>query len=80
MSDLPTVPAAPAEAAVPRRAGGRVRVTGTDRIFLTLMVAVPTIMVVCWVWLPAIASVVLSFARWSGVGGLDTIQWIGTAN
>jgi multiple sugar transport system permease protein len=24
--------------------------------------------------------VVLSFARWSGVGGLDTIQWIGTEN
>jgi multiple sugar transport system permease protein len=82
MSDLPTVPAAPAtEAAVPRRrAGSRVRVTGTDRIFLVLMVAIPTIMVVCWVWLPAIASVVLSFARWSGVGGLDTIQWIGTEN
>jgi multiple sugar transport system permease protein len=79
MSDLPTVPATPAKAA-PRRAGGRVRVTGTDRIFLVLMVAIPTIMVVGWVWLPAIASVVLSFARWSGVGGLDTIQWIGTEN
>jgi multiple sugar transport system permease protein len=35
---------------------------------------------VAWVWLPAIASVVLSFARWSGVGGLDTIEWIGTEN
>ena len=81
MSDLPTVPAAPAEAAVPRRrAGRRVRVTGTDRIFLVLMVAIPTILVVSWVWLPAIVSVVLSFARWSGVGGLDTIQWIGTEN
>jgi multiple sugar transport system permease protein len=79
MSDLPTVPATPAKAA-PRRAGGRVRVTGTDRIFLTLMVAIPTIMVMAWVWLPAIASVVLSFARWTGVGGLDTIQWIGTEN
>jgi len=81
MSDLPTVPAAPAGAAVPRRrAGRRVRVTGTDRIFLILMVAVPTAMVLGWVWLPAIASVVLSFARRSGVGGLDTIQWIGTEN
>jgi multiple sugar transport system permease protein len=79
MSDLPTVPATPAKAA-PRRAGGRVRVTGTDRVFLTLMVAIPTIMVMAWVWLPAIASVVLSFARWTGVGGLDTIQWIGTEN
>jgi multiple sugar transport system permease protein len=24
--------------------------------------------------------VILSFTRWSGVGGLDTIQWIGTEN
>jgi len=80
MTDLPTVPAAPAEVAAPRRRGGRVRVSGTDRIFLILMVAIPTILVVLWVWLPAIASVVLSFARWTGVGGLDTIQWIGTEN
>jgi len=75
MTDLPTVPTAPAEVAAPqRRSGGRVRVSGTDRIFLILMVAIPTILVVLWVWLPAIASVVLSFARWTGVGGLDTIQ------
>jgi len=79
MTDLPTVPATAAKAA-PRRAGGRVRVTGTDRIFLILMVAIPTIMVLAWVWLPAIASVVLSFASWTGVGGLDTIKWIGTEN
>ena len=81
MSDLPTVPAAPAEPAAPsRRSGGRVRVSGTDRIFLAVMVIVPTVLVLGWVWLPAIASVILSFARWSGVGGLDTIQWIGTEN
>jgi multiple sugar transport system permease protein len=81
MTDLPTVPAAPAEAAAPpRRRGRRVRVTGTDRVFLTLMVLIPTLLVVAWVWLPAIGSVVLSFARWTGVGGLDTIEWIGTEN
>jgi len=81
MTDLPTVPAAPAEAAVPRRRlGSRVRVSGTDRVLLFLMVAIPLAMVVLWVWLPAIASVVLSFARWTGVGGLDTIEWIGTEN
>jgi multiple sugar transport system permease protein len=81
MTDLPSVPAAPAEAAAPRRrAGSRVRVTGTDRIFLILMVLIPTIMVLAWVWLPAIGSVVLSFASWTGVGGLDTIEWIGTEN
>jgi multiple sugar transport system permease protein len=81
MTDLPTVPAAPAEAAVPRRRPGvRVRVSGTDRVLLFLMVAIPLVMVVLWVWLPAIASVALSFARWTGVGGLDTIEWIGTEN
>jgi multiple sugar transport system permease protein len=80
MTDLPTVPAAPPEAAAPRRSGGRVKVSGTDRIFLVLMVLIPTVLVVGWVWLPAIASVVLSFARWTGVGGLDTIEWIGTEN
>jgi multiple sugar transport system permease protein len=81
MSDLPTVPAARAKAAAPRRRGGRrVQVTGTDRVFLVLMVAIPTLLVLGWVWVPAIASVVLSFARWSGVGGLDTIHWIGAEN
>jgi multiple sugar transport system permease protein len=81
MSDLPTVPAARAKAAAPRRRRGRrVQVTGTDRVFLVLMVAIPTLLVLGWVWVPAIASVVLSFARWSGVGGLDTIHWIGAEN
>jgi multiple sugar transport system permease protein len=64
----------------PSRRRRRVQVTGTDRIFLALMVIVPTLLVLGWVWLPAIASVVLSFARWTGVGGLDTIQWIGPEN
>ena len=80
MSDLPTVPAARAKAAAPRRRRHRVQVTGTDRVFLVLMVAIPTLLVLGWVWVPAIASVVLSFARWSGVGGLDTIHWIGAEN
>jgi multiple sugar transport system permease protein len=81
MSDLPTVPAARAKAPAPRRRRGRrVQVTGTDRVFLVLMVAIPTLLVLGWVWVPAIASVVLSFARWSGVGGLDTIHWIGAEN
>jgi hypothetical protein len=58
MSDLPTVPATPAKAA-PRRSGGRVRVSGTDRIFLALMVLIPTVLVVAWVWQHAYASVIL---------------------
>jgi multiple sugar transport system permease protein len=83
MTDLPTVPA-PAEAAkrgraTPRR-GRRVQASGTDRLFLALMVIIPTLLVVGLVWLPAVATVILSFASWTGVGDLSTIKWIGTDN
>jgi multiple sugar transport system permease protein len=44
------------------------------------MVGVPTLLVVGLVWLPAVATVILSFASWTGVGDLDTIKWIGTRN
>jgi multiple sugar transport system permease protein len=43
-------------------------------------VGVPTLLVVGLVWLPAVATVVLSFASWTGVGDLSTIKWIGTQN
>jgi multiple sugar transport system permease protein len=36
--------------------------------------------VVLLVWLPALFTVVLSFARWEGIGGFDTIQWVGLKN
>src|SRR5215213_10520963 len=78
MSDLPTVPVA--AKAPTRRRRRHVQATGTDRIVLALMVIVPTTLVVGLVWLPAVASVVLSFASWTGVGGLDTIKWVGTDN
>jgi multiple sugar transport system permease protein len=79
MSDLPTVPVAQAKAPT-RRRRRRVQASGTDRVFLALMVLVPTALVVGLVWLPAVATVVLSFASWTGVGSLDTIKWIGTEN
>jgi multiple sugar transport system permease protein len=79
MSDLPTVPVAQAKAPT-RRRRRRVQASGTDRLFLALMVLIPTALVVGLVWLPAVATVVLSFASWTGVGSLDTIKWIGTDN
>ena len=84
MTDLPTVPATPAEAAprrpASRRRGRHVQASGADRVFLALMVGVPTLLVVGLVWLPAVVTVVLSFASWTGVGDLSTIKWIGTQN
>ncbi len=51
-----------------------------ERVILTLMVGVPVLLVLWLVWLPALGSVALSFAKWNGFGGLDTIEWVGTQN
>jgi multiple sugar transport system permease protein len=53
---------------------------GSDRLTVFLMVAIPTILVVALVWLPAIASVVLSFFRWNGLGDVSAAQFIGLKN
>jgi len=56
------------------------RLSRADRITVFVMAAVPTLLVIWLVWLPGIASVVLSFFRWEGVGGFDTASWIGVEN
>ncbi len=71
---------ATAEGKAGRRSGRVRRFSAFDRAVLSLMVLVPTVLVVLLVWLPALSSVALSFTRWEGVGGLDTIQWIGLTN
>ncbi|MFJ9556358.1 carbohydrate ABC transporter permease [Nocardiopsis sp. NPDC101807] len=71
----------------PARRTGRARRPGTgprhgraDRAALALMLGVPALLVIGLVWLPAAATVLLSFTRWDGIGGLDTIEWIGVQN
>ena len=62
--------------AVPRRR----RMAARDRLVVTLMVVVPALLVLWLVWLPALGSIALSFAKWNGFGDLDTIEWVGTQN
>ncbi|MEZ5097026.1 MAG: hypothetical protein R2731_13560 [Nocardioides sp.] len=52
----------------------------SDRLVVTLMVVVPALLVLWLVWLPALASVVMSFGTWNGIGGVDRIQWVGVQN
>src|SRR2546423_380691 len=41
-----------------------------DRIVLALMVGIPTVLFVSLIWLPTIASIVLSFTDWRGIGAV----------
>ena len=66
------------EASLPR---GRLSLlTRQDKLVLALMLGIPTFVHLMLVWVPAIASIGLSFTRWNGVGGLSTIEFIGLKN
>jgi multiple sugar transport system permease protein len=54
--------------------------TRRDRLTIAAMVAIPTFILVVFIIIPTIASIVLSFTSWSGIGGLDKIQFIGIKN
>jgi ABC-type sugar transport system permease subunit len=56
------------------------QLTGRDRVTLGLMAGIPTLLTVAFVWVPALASIVLSFSSWSGFGDFSTIQWVGLEN
>ena len=76
-----TAPPVPVEGRRKRPRKGRlVRLSRGDRITVFVMAAVPTLLVLWLVWLPGVASVVLGFFRWEGVGSFDTASWVGTEN
>src|SRR3954452_8728782 len=56
------------------------RLTRTDKVVLTVMCGIPTILLVAFVWFPTLASVALSFTSWDGIGGIGTAKWVGLQN
>lgn len=57
----------------PRRRSRRRRLralTRRDKVVLTVMLGVPLLLDLAFIWVPALVSVLLSFTRWNGVGPL----------
>ena len=51
-----------------------------DKTVLALMVTIPAVFVIGLVWLPALATVLLSFTSWNAVGPISDIQFVGVQN
>ncbi|MDY7100322.1 MAG: sugar ABC transporter permease [Actinomycetota bacterium] len=68
------------EAQTKRQKRRRLSTTGSDRVWLVLMVAVPAFLHIVLVWVPALATVGLSFTRWDNLTPLTDIELVGFAN
>lgn len=75
-----TAPRSPRPPARRRRGRTPRSLRGADRVTVALFVLIPTVVVFGLIWLPALASVVLSFTRWNGIGQLHPSDFIGATN
>ncbi|OZE12443.1 ABC transporter permease [Rhodococcus sp. 05-2255-3B1] len=58
----------------------KIRRSVREKWTIALMLGVPALIVIGLVWIPTVFTVILSFARWDGIGGTSSIEWIGTRN
>ncbi|WP_371933731.1 carbohydrate ABC transporter permease [Streptomyces castrisilvae] len=58
----------------PAGAGRRRRrirhMTTVDRVVVAVLLGIPLLLSLAFIWIPALTTVLLSFTRWNGVGGL----------
>jgi multiple sugar transport system permease protein len=66
-TQTPTKPAATLRRRRRRRLS---RLSRRDKLVAALLLGIPLLLDLAFVWLPALASVLLSFTKWTGVGGV----------
>jgi len=54
-----------------RRRRRSITLTRRDKLVATLLVGVPLLLDLAFVWFPALASVALSFTKWTGIGSVS---------
>jgi multiple sugar transport system permease protein len=62
------------------RRGRYSRLTRLDRLLLVLMVGIPLALDLLLIWGPTLASVLLSFTNWSGIGAITPQNVVGLKN
>jgi multiple sugar transport system permease protein len=54
--------------------------TKRDRVILVALVAIPTLIHLVFVWIPAVSTIVLSFTAWNGISAVSDIHFVGFRN
>ena len=54
--------------------------TRRDKIVLFLMVGIPAALTIIFIWLPTLASILLSFTDYQGIGGITAANFVGLKN
>ena len=64
-----------------RRPRRRIRtLTVRDRVVIALLLGIPLLADLAFVWFPAVGSVILSFSNWDGLGPISQIHLVGGQN
>jgi multiple sugar transport system permease protein len=79
-SALPGPQTGGADVSAPRRKSRYSLLTGRDKLTLALMVGIPTILCLSFIWLPTLASIGLSFTNWRGITPITANNIVGLKN